>query len=66
MSLDLIVEMSEVLEYFLIIYSIGNFLFMIAVVENEDIFGNWRDLIRNNTYSFIGLFFSIMHAFAPM
>jgi len=54
MSLDLIIEMTELLEYFLIIYSTGNFVFMIAVVENEDLFGNWRDIIRNNTYSFIG------------
>jgi len=59
--------MTEMMEYFLIIFCAGNFIFMIFVVSDDDVFSqNVLTVILDNLIPTVSLTLSILNAALPM
>lgn len=63
LSSDLAVEMTEMLEFYLIIFCFGNVVFSIVIIGNE----NLQSLtFERVSLSYIGALIGVLHAALPM
>lgn len=61
MSAKLPIEMTEMLEFFIIIYCSGNVMFQLFIIEHD-----LATTIKNYPIPFIGLLIGVVHAALPM